>query len=79
MAQKLAKKLAKTARGPKPQDRGETTSAMEPMLVSESSRHRSRLNELVFQLTTAATAFKASLPEGMVDALCDLVRSMNCY
>ncbi len=53
--------------------------SMEPMLVSESSRHRSRLNELVFQLTAAVTAFKASLPEGMVDALCDLVRSMNCY
>jgi hypothetical protein len=79
VAQKLAKKPTRTAPGPNPPDRGETTSAMEPMLVSESSRHRSRLNELVFELTTAATAFKASLPEGMVDALCDLVRSMNCY
>ena len=53
--------------------------SMEPMLVSESSRRRTRLNELVFELTAAVTAFKASLPEGMVDALCDMVRSMNCY
>ena len=52
---------------------------MEPMLISESSRHRERLNELVFELTTAATAFKASLPDGMVEATGDLVRSMNCY
>jgi Fic family protein len=62
-----------------PPDRGEATAAMEPMLVPESSRHRPRLNELVFELTTAATAFKASLPDGVVEALCDLVRSMNCY
>ena len=79
MAHKLAKKPAKAARGTKSPDRDETISAMEPMLISESSHHRTRLNELVFELTTAATAFKARLPEGMVDALCDLVRSMNCY
>jgi hypothetical protein len=52
---------------------------MEPMVVSDSSRHRGQLNELVFELTTAATAFMASLADGVVDALCDLVRSMNCY
>jgi Fic family protein len=79
MTRKLAKKPAKAARGPKPPDRGEAVSAIEPMLLSESSRHRPRLNDLVFELTTAAAAFKASLPEGMVEALCDLVRSMNCY
>ena len=43
MAQKLAKKPAKAARGPKSPDRGETISAMEPMLISESSRHRGLL------------------------------------
>ena len=52
---------------------------MEPTRVSESSRHGARLNELVFELTTAATAFRASLPDGVVEALCDFVRSMNCY
>jgi Fic family protein len=52
---------------------------MEPMVISESSRHRGRLNQLVFELTTVATAFKASLPDAMVEAVGDLVRSMNCY
>ena len=52
---------------------------MEPMVISESSRHRGRLNQLVFELTTVATAFKSSLPDAMVEAVGDLVRSMNCY
>lgn len=52
---------------------------MEPLLISENSRHRARLNELVFELVSAATAFKTSLPDGMVEALSDVVRSMNCY
>ena len=52
---------------------------MEPTLISESSKHRDRMNELVFELSSSASAFRASLPVGMVEALCDLVRSMNCY
>lgn len=60
-------------------DRGEDVSTMELLLVSESSRHRARLNELVFELVSAATAFKTSLPDGMIEALSDLVRSTNCY
>jgi hypothetical protein len=47
-------------------DRGEDVSAMEPLLVSESSRHRARLNELVFELVGAATAFKTSLPNAIL-------------
>jgi Fic family protein len=81
------KKLAKNSTGKvnKPSarealpDQGEDASAMEPLLVSESSRHRARLNELVFDLVRAAASFKTSLPDGMVWALSDLVRSMNCY
>ncbi len=53
------------AREPLP-DQGEDASAMEPLLVTESSRHRARLNELVFDLVRAATSFKTSLPDGMV-------------
>ena len=87
MAAKLAKKLAKKPTGKlvgEPTrsnlpDRREAISKMEPMLISESSKHRDQLNELVFELTAAATALRVSLPEGMVEALCDLVRSMNCY
>jgi Fic family protein len=80
---KLAKKPAKMeTRRALPSnlpDRGEDASKMEPMLISEGSKHRARLNELVFALTGAASSFRASLPEGMVEPLCDLVRSMNCY
>ena len=58
---------------------GEPVSELEPLVVSESSTHRPQLNELVFELVSAATGFKASLPDGMVEALSDVVRSMNCY
>lgn len=79
LAKKPATKVAKEAPRSNLPERGESISEMEPMLISESSKHRARLNELVFDLTSAASAFRASLPEGMVEALCDLVRSMNCY
>ncbi len=52
---------------------------MEPLVISDSSRHRPRLNELAFELTRAATSLRASLPAGMIGPVCDLVRSMNCY
>ena len=77
---KLTKKPAGNAAGQRPSaDRGEPVSKMEPLVISESSTHRPRLNELVFELVRAATQFKSSLPDGMVEALSDVVRSMNCY
>ena len=87
MARKPAKKLARKPTGKSAKtdaehtlpDREESVSEMEPMLVSEGSKHRARLNELVFELVGAAASFKTSLPDGMVGALSDLVRSMNCY
>lgn len=79
LAKKPTVKAKKTSTRENLPDRGEDVSAMEPLLVSEGSRHRARLNELVFELVSAATAFKTSLPDGMVEALSDLVRSMNCY
>ena len=87
MARKPAKKLARKPTGKSAKaeaahtlpDREESVSGMEPMLVSEGSKHRARLNELVFELVGAAASFKTSLPDGMVGALSDLVRSMNCY
>jgi Fic family protein len=81
-ARELAKKpTAKVAGQPASNlpDRREDISEMEPMLITESSKHRDRMNEMVFELSSSASAFRASLPEGMVEALCDLVRSMNCY
>ena len=53
---------------------------MEPTLISESSKHRDRMNELVFELSSERECVSApACPEGMVEALGDLVRSMNCY
>ncbi len=60
-------------------DRGENISAMEPLLVQESSRFRNELADLALDLTAKSTALRKSLPEGVVKALSDLVRSMNCY
>jgi len=60
-------------------DRGETVSMMEPMLISGSSRHRSILADLAVELASKSTGLRKSLPEPIVAALSDLVRSMNCY
>lgn len=60
-------------------DRGENPSAMEPLVLSEGSRHRGRLNDIVVELAAASAGFRRSLPTGIVAALADLVRAMNCY
>jgi len=87
VAQKPIKKLAKKSTQKRSQntpdrsgeDRGEQIAGMEPLVISEGSKHRADLSELVIELTQSATRFRSSLPEGMVTPLCDLVRSMNCY
>lgn len=61
------------------EDRGESIGLMEPMIVSESSRHRTGLADLALELAAGSAAFKSSLPSGILKALADLVRSMNCY
>lgn len=60
-------------------DRGKSIGLMEPMVVSGSSRYRAELADLAFVLATETAAFKSSLPQGILTALADLVRSMNCY
>ena len=60
-------------------DRGEHVSLMEPMRVSETSRHRGVLADLAVELAAHSTGFRRSLPEGVLTALADLVRAMNCY
>lgn len=61
------------------QDRGENVSLMEPLLLSEESRHRAALTDLAVELGQRAAGFRRSLPDGVMIALADLVRSMNCY
>jgi len=52
---------------------------MEPMLLSEGSRHRPQLTSLAVDLAAASAGLRRSLPEGVAKALAELVRAMNCY
>src|SRR5712691_6106537 len=60
-------------------DRDETPSSMEPLVLSEASPHRGALSDLAVELAAASSGFRRSLPGGIVRALADLVRAMNCY
>ena len=62
-----------------PMDKGESLSAMEPLLIEDASRHRASLNDLAFELTQLSAGFRRSLPPAMQPALANLVRAMNCY
>jgi hypothetical protein len=78
-ADKPDKKAARKAVPEDLEDRDESTSLMEPMLVGESSRRRGELADLAFDLAARSTGFRRSLPGGIAAALADLVRSMSCY
>lgn len=60
-------------------DRGEQVTLMEPLLIGESSRKRGEVTDLAVELAAKSSGFRRSLPAGVVTALADLVRSMNCY
>ena len=60
-------------------DGGESIGLMEPLLIGESSRHRTGLTDLTVELAARAAGFRRRLPEGVRTALADLVRAMNCY
>jgi Fic family protein len=64
---------------PMAKDRGEHASSMEPLLLSEGSRHRPALMDLSVELAAKASGFRRSLPPGVLVALAHLVRAMNCY
>lgn len=60
-------------------DDNESTGLFEPLMVSESSKHRGALSDLALDLATRSEGFRRSLPPSIAAALADLVRSMNCY
>lgn len=68
------KEVIKTAK-----DRGEAVSLMEPLLIGDSSRHRTALTDLALDLAQKSAGFRRSLPESLLASLADLVRAMNCY
>lgn len=61
------------------EDRGETTSAMEPLLLGAAAPRRAELSDKAVELAALAAGFRRSLPPEVATALSDLVRSMNCY
>jgi Fic family protein len=63
----------------KAEDRGELVSLIEPLLVTESSRHRGALTDLALDLAQKSAGFRRSLPPALLASLADLVRAMNCY
>ena len=63
----------------RPVDLGESPALIEPLLVSETSKHRIALTDLSVELASSAAGFRRSLPDGVVTALADLMRAMNCY
>lgn len=60
-------------------DRGELLGLMEPLIVSEGSRYRTDLTDLAVELASRSAGFRRSVPDGVLTALADLVRAMNCY
>ena len=58
-------------------DRGEVNWV--DLFISPESQHRAALMDLVVDLVAKASGLRRSLPPGIVTALADLVRSMNCY
>ncbi|MEM0954737.1 MAG: Fic family protein [Pseudomonadota bacterium] len=61
------------------EDRNEQVVMIEPLLISDSSRHRSELADLAITLTEKSASLRSSLPPKIMEALATLVRAMNCY
>lgn len=69
----------KVASGKEIVDRDEAIGLMEPLVISESSKHRTALTDLAVELASKSTGLRRSLPGGVLSALAKLVRAMNCY
>ena len=59
-------------------DRDEHASLMEPLTLSQE-RPKAELDDLVLELVSESASFRSSMPATFVEALAELVRSMNCY
>jgi hypothetical protein len=60
-------------------DRGENVGPMEPLLISESSRHRGKLIDLAIKLAGKVARFRSSLAPDFRTAFADLALAMHCY
>ena len=52
---------------------------MEPLVLSRGSKYRRDLNDLAIELATASASLRRSMPDGVVTAMANLVRAVNCY
>jgi Fic family protein len=60
-------------------DRHESISTMEPLVLAADSRFREQLTDLALELARKSDSFRSSLPPSIVASLATLVRAMNCY
>ena len=60
-------------------DRGENIGLMEPLRLSERSKNREQILDLVLELAQKSAGLTHSLPEKFLSPLAHLIRSMNCY
>jgi len=63
----------------KAEDRRESISLMEPLIISENARQRGVIIDLTIELAQKSSRLRSSLPESLILSLSSLVRSMNCY
>ena len=76
---KAGKIIGEAVAAEAPPDRGERAGLLEPLLVSDTSRHKTALSDLALELTAESTRLRAALPESIASGLATLVRAMNCY
>ena len=58
-------------------DRHESVGLMEPLLISDGSRHRAGLTDMALELAQRCAGFRRSLPSGLTTALAHLVREYD--
>src|SRR5579863_4209643 len=61
------------------QDRGESVTLMEPLVIGDGAPERAELTDLALDLVRRSAGFYRSLPPPIVMPLANLVRAMNCY
>jgi Fic family protein len=61
------------------QDRGESVTLMEPLVIGDAAPERAELTDLALDLVRRSSGFYRSLPPPIVMPLANLVRAMNCH
>ena len=62
-----------------PKERREPIAKMDPLLITQGSKHRPELTDLALDLAQKCASLRRSLPPSLMASLASLVRAMNCY